>query len=249
MSAKSLSRHTLDITERKGLQDQLREAFRTLREIADEGERLLEVLIELQERERRRIVRDVHDDPLQLMTAMGTRLSSLREMAGPDLRHELIELEDLGREAIARVRRVMRDPTALRLDHLPLIPALVARMHEMRDQDGIECLLRNQLTTEPPPKTRLVLFRVAVEALANVRKHANASLVEVRLEHWNGSVRLRVRDDGQGFRLDQAEQEGHVGLRVMRERAELAGGHLRVEAAPGKGTTVECWVPEPASNA
>jgi signal transduction histidine kinase len=248
MSVGSVSMGTLDITERQRLDDRLKEAFRSLREAADEGERLLDALIEAQERERRRIVRDIHDDPLQLMTAIGTRLSSLRQTAPSVLREELAELENLARQAISRVRRVMVDPSPPGLDRLRLLPTLLTRMHQMRMQDGVECVLRNRLGGEPPMEAGLVLLRVAVEALTNVSNHAEASLVEVCLENRDGGVLLRIRDDGRGFNLDQAaERPGHVGLGVMRERAELAGGSLRMEAAPGKGTTVECWIPESAS--
>jgi signal transduction histidine kinase len=92
----------------------------------------------------------------------------------------------------------------------------------------------------------LVLYRLAQEVLTNVRKHARANSVDVRLDEVRGGIRLRVRDDGCGFNLPTgAGTPGHLGLAAMRERAELAKGRLSIQSAPGQGTTVEAWVPLP----
>ncbi len=88
---------------------------------------------------------------------------------------------------------------------------------------------------------------MALEALTNVRKHADASMVEVLLERRGVGVVLRVRDDGAGFDLpepDAPAEPGHIGLVSMRERAEAAGGRFKVSSTPGSGTTVEFWMPE-----
>ena len=94
-----------------------------------------------------------------------------------------------------------------------------------------------RLDDEPSPEVRAILYRVALEALTNVRKHADASLVEVLLERRGVGVAVRVRDDGDGFELpapDAASEPGHIGLLSMRERAEAAGGSfaLREQARP-----------------
>jgi signal transduction histidine kinase len=91
-----------------------------------------------------------------------------------------------------------------------------------------------------------VLYRVAQEALTNVRKHAAASSVSVLLDEVQGGIRLRVQDDGCGFSPSpSADAPGHLGLTAMRERAELAKGRLTIQTEPGQGTTVEVWVPLP----
>jgi signal transduction histidine kinase len=95
---------------------------------------------------------------------------------------------------------------------------------------------------------RAILYRVALEALTNVRKHADARLVEVELERRGLGVAVRVRDDGRGFDLpapDAPAGLGHIGLISMRERAEAAGGRFALTSAPGDGTTVDFWMPEP----
>ena len=89
-----------------------------------------------------------------------------------------------------------------------------------------------------------MLFRIAQEALANVRKHSEATSVRVFVEERDGGFAIRLEDDGRGFILDEAgESAGHLGLPAMRERAQLAGGWCRVHGMPGTGTTVEAWVP------
>jgi signal transduction histidine kinase len=107
--------------------------------------------------------------------------------------------------------------------------------------------VENRLEGEPTPEARAILYRVALEALTNVRKHANAGMVEVLLERRGLGVVLRVRDDGGGFDLPAPNaplEPGHIGLVSMRERAEAAGGRFAMRSTPGSGTTVEFWMPE-----
>jgi signal transduction histidine kinase len=94
----------------------------------------------------------------------------------------------------------------------------------------------------------VILFRMAQEALANVRKHAKASRVDVVLGEQDGGYLVRIADDGVGFSTTKAGESvrGHLGLSSMRERAGMAGGWCRLHSLPGQGTTVELWVPRPA---
>lgn len=243
MSRSETSTHVLDLTERRRLEDRLRGVLRRSGEPMDEAEQLLDALVEQHEGDRRRVIRELHDDALQLLTTLGRRLGSLRQEARSDLRVELMELEDLAKQAIRRLRRIMEEPSAAGMERLRLLPTLRARLRELQAQLGVGCVLQNRLRTEPPPEARVALLRIAGEALANVRKHARARRVEICLEDRNGGIRLCVRDDGCGFDPGGAHRPGHFGLRLMRERAELAGGSLSVGAAPGRGTTVECWLP------
>jgi signal transduction histidine kinase len=101
-----------------------------------------------------------------------------------------------------------------------------------------------RLKDEPPPEQGTVLYRITKEALVNVRKHAKANNVEVRLEEKDGGVLVRVEDDGIGISADtNGSPPGHLGMLAMRERAELAGGWSRVSSDPDGGTVVEVWVP------
>jgi signal transduction histidine kinase len=94
-----------------------------------------------------------------------------------------------------------------------------------------------------------MLFRIGQEAVTNVRKHARAGRIEIWLAEEHAGVRMRVVDDGVGFEastLREPPKAGHIGLPTMFERAEVAGGRCSIETTPGRGTTVDCWVPVPA---
>jgi signal transduction histidine kinase len=93
--------------------------------------------------------------------------------------------------------------------------------------------LENHLTAEPPPETRVILYRIAIEALANVQKHSGARLVLVRLENADKGWRVQIDDDGSGFTPNgNGSAPGHLGLTAMRERAQIAGGWWKLESHP-----------------
>ena len=105
-------------------------------------------------------------------------------------------------------------------------------------------LLNDELRLQPDEASRLILYRVAQEALTNARKHARASEVEVVIAYRDGGFLLRVTDDGVGFVPETPfSTPGHLGLVAMRERVELAGGAITIDSAPGTGTVVDCWIP------
>jgi signal transduction histidine kinase len=208
--------------------------------------RLLAELVRVQEEERRRIANEIHDDPVQAMTAVEMRLESLRRrMEDGEERRTLEQLSASVGAAIGRLRRLLVDLRPPRLDREGLAPALRAVLERLRSETGIDADLEDRTTEEIPPGSRTVLYRIAQEALANIRKHADARVARVVVAERDGGYLLRVRDDGQGFDLDRGveEQAGHVGLVSMRERAELAGGRFKIASTPGAGTTVEAWVP------
>jgi signal transduction histidine kinase len=106
----------------------------------------------------------------------------------------------------------------------------------------------DELDEEPGEDVRVSFYRIAQEAIGNVRKHARATHVDVRLTSTDGGLLLRVVDDGEGFEPAGPVPPGHLGLATLTERAELAGGWCRVESAPGEGTVVECWMPLAGAN-
>jgi signal transduction histidine kinase len=106
-------------------------------------------------------------------------------------------------------------------------------------------VVEDGLTAEPPDDVRALLFRIAQEAITNARKHAEAERILVTLDPHDGGIRLRVVDDGCGFDLSIVDDPdpGHIGLSGMIERAELAGGRLRIDSSRGGGTAIEVWLP------
>ncbi|HEY2704968.1 MAG TPA: ATP-binding protein [Candidatus Dormibacteraeota bacterium] len=204
------------------------------------------------EEERQRIARDIHDDTLQTMGAMALRLDLLcEEIQDPRQREMVDQLLTLARDSSERLRSIVFE---LRSDLLEegLTKAITAATHDQAAEAGIDHRVTGHLTAEPPLEVALALYRIAQEALANVRKHGEASRVEVSLAEEGGTLRLRVVDDGRGFDPAAATQhlptgtrgrDRRFGLRSMSERARLIGGQLTVSSVPGQGTVVEARVP------
>src|SRR5215210_2326220 len=214
-----------------------------------EQARLLSELVAAEEETRRRIASDIHDDTAQAVAAAGLRMDALvAELKDPEAREVAANARQALAEANRRLRRLLFELRPPALDEAGLAAALELFLTDAFSQDGFDWRVENHLVGEPPPEVRAILYRVTLEALTNVRKHANASLVEVSLERRGAGVAVRVRDDGDGFELPAPEavpEAGHIGLLSMRERAEAAGGSFALESEPGRGTTVDFWMPEP----
>lgn len=227
---------------------ELDENLRVLRRTDEQRRSLLARLVTAQEEERRRIALDVHDDSVQVMAAVVMRLDMLRRQALPEQVSEFAELHQTVQLAIARLRHLLFELGPPALDSEGLAPALKMYLEQLKSERGVAFRLDNALGEEPPGEIRSILYRMAQEALANVRKHARATEVRVLLAEREGGHLVRVRDNGRGFSVEDKEQApGHLGLPSMHERAEMAGGWCRIESAPGAGTTVEFWVPASAS--
>jgi signal transduction histidine kinase len=214
-----------------------------------EHTRLLSELVAAEEETRRRVAADIHDDTAQAVAAAGLRVDALvAELKDPAAREAGVNVRRALAEANRRLRRLLFELRPPALDEAGLAPALELFLTDAFSDNGFDWRVSNGLTTEPSPEVRAILYRVALEALTNVRKHANASLVEVMLERRGVGVAVRVRDDGIGFELpppDAEPEAGHIGLLSMRERAEAAGGSFALTSEPGSGTTVDFWMPEP----
>ncbi len=236
-----------DITDRKRIEEGLKQSLVLLQRTDDERRRLLARLVEAQEDERRRIADDIHDDSIQIVTAVGLRLGALeRRIDDADLRRSVGQLRETVGSAIARLRGLLFELRPRALDLEGLAATLRIYLDQLREQGGFDASLENRLTQEPEPEVRTVLYRIAQEALINARKHAQARKVEVLLEPREGGFFVRVGDDGRGVSAEELSvpSPGHLGLSAMRERAEMMGGWWRIKGAPGSGTTVEFWLPE-----
>ncbi len=202
--------------------------------------------IEAQERERRRIAQDLHDEVNQALTAVTLRLQASIEQAPPDLRRELAETKRLSSQAMEELLNLARQLRPAVLDDHGLLPALHSQVRHFADQTGIEARFHTRGT--PPrltPEQQLVIYRVTQESLSNIVQHAGATRVDVELS-FVGKTILRVSDDGTGFdgAGGASAREAHgglggLGVSGMHERALLAGGRLSIFSAPGEGTRVE----------
>lgn len=205
---------------------------------------LMSRLIHAQEEERRRIAADIHDDSVQVMAAVQLRLHGLTRAVGEEERARTLQhLEETVRMAILRLRRLLFELRPASLDRDGLTAALAANLDLMARETGMRHSIESTLAREPGLDTRVVLYRVAQEALANVRKHSGARHVRVETSDHGGGALVRIVDDGVGFDPSRQGPAGHLGLAAMRERADEIGGWITVESAPGRGTTVSIWAP------
>jgi PAS domain S-box-containing protein len=221
----------VDITER-----------RNLRKASEEFTRKL---IEVQEEERKRVSRELHDDTAQYLALLKLEMDSLIEKNQGLPQKTVSELEKLRGTAEKTLQEVRRFSHELRpsvLGDFGLSAALETIIGEFNDLGktqvefdiiGLERRLGEQ--------AELVLFRITQEALNNIRKHSQATIAQIRLEFTSDKVRLMIKDNGIGFDMNQMAApgaSGRLGLLGMRERAELIGADLIIESHKGEGTTI-----------
>jgi len=199
-----------------------------------------------QEDERKRIARELHDETTQDLIALSRRLEALNdegEGLSNAVRKRLAGLQELVEEALRGVRRFSQNLRPSALDDLGLLAALEGMAAVQREESGVATELRVEgQKRRLPPEVELTLFRIAQEALSNVRRHAQSARIAITVRFGDGDVELIVEDDGKGFsvpaRLSDMATLGKLGLVGMLERARLLGGSLAVESSPGQGTRV-----------
>lgn len=208
-----------------------------------EAQRLRET-IAATEVERGRWARDLHDQTLQGLGAIKLALSAARR-SGPEAADERLSgaIDQVELE-IAALRGIIADLRPPVLDALGLEPALRTLVARMGEREGLVVELRLELGERRlDPEVETIAYRVAQEALTNVAKHAGAGRVWMSLHASATQLELSLRDDGRGFRTTGPGRPGGYGLLGMRERADSAGGVLRVDSSPGAGTTVSLTLP------
>jgi len=233
-----------DVTAHRRGVEAHRKALETLRKVDRQRRELLARLVAAREEEQRRIAGDVHDGPVQLMTTIGLRLEVLRsKLADPEALGIVDEIASIVERGTRELRRLIFELVPPTLDTEGLAAAIRELLERLVEDNGIATRFHDALETEPPEPARTVCFRIVQEALRNVRKHAEADSVEILLASSDGELHATIRDDGRGFDVAAAVQPGHYGLAGMRDRATNAGGRFEVESTPGRGTTVEVWIP------
>jgi two-component system sensor histidine kinase UhpB len=197
--------------------------------------------LEAREEERRRLARGLHDEVGQSMTAVLLQLRGLIADALPEQRERLAEAQNVVKTSLAEVRRLAQELRPELLDHLGLSSAITNLASDF-ERDSQVRVRREIARNLPPldPRVELVVYRVAQESMTNVARHANASEVLVSLESANGSVVLRVVDNGRGCPQEHVEAGG---LRGIRERALIANAAVAIKPGPDGGVEVRLEVP------
>jgi signal transduction histidine kinase len=200
------------------------------------------------ERERGRWARELHDESLQSLAGLRVLLSAARRAEPSELDDLLVQGIEQIDSAIAEMRRLIADLRPSALDQLGLGAALEALGERTGSGAGIEVEIDLDLDFEAGRSESRLLgavedtaYRLVQEALNNAVQHGEANSVRVEVAEEDGSLRLRVSDDGKGF--DPSAQTDGFGLIGMRERAELAGGNLELRSTPGDGTTIGAIIP------
>jgi PAS domain S-box-containing protein len=246
-----------DITERLRTQQTLENLNRELEVSRERLRALSRRLFEVQEEERRRLARDLHDDVGQALTALKIQLESLArgELAARSgelaARSRVDECVDTVQHTLERVRQLSLSLRPPQLDDLGLAAALRSHLDRQARVAGLQAHFE---ADDPPadvaPDTETACFRVAQEAINNVLRHARARNLWLRLFANGGRLALSVRDDGSGFDLEKvrsrAARGASLGLVGMEERMALAGGAFELRSAPGQGTVLLATFPPAA---
>jgi PAS domain S-box-containing protein len=268
---------TRDITERKRIEEELRESQERYRQLVEsleaqvrirtaeleaqnneallQSERLRELwnrLMTMQDEERRRIARDMHDSAGQKISALSISLSRMIGKIGPTepvlqaLAKEAREYaDDLGQE-IRTTSYLLHPPM---LDETGLPAALGWYVDGLKQRSDLDVsLLIDERLERPKPEIELAVFRIVQECLTNIHRHSQSKSAHIRVARENSEVVVEVRDYGQGIGSDRLaairDKGAGVGLRGMRERVRPFGGEVRIDSQVGSGTRVVVNIPE-----
>jgi signal transduction histidine kinase len=248
-----------EIRQRKSVEESLRKSEHHYSELLEQSRHMQEQLrllsrqlLSAQEEERKMISRELHDQIAQTLTGINIQLATLKVEAAVNvkgLQKKITRTQRMVEKSVDIVHRFARELRPTVLDDLGLIPALHSFMKGFTRRTGIHI----HFTTFTSGKieqlnnaSRTVFYRIAQEALTNVARHAQASLVEVNFEKLPNTICLKIKDNGKSFqaqRVMHSKRNTRLGLIGMRERLEMVGGSFSVESAPGKGTTVRAQIP------
>jgi signal transduction histidine kinase len=210
----------------------------------EELKRLSTRLVAIQEEERRRLSRELHDEVGQSMSAMLVELGNL-EASLPESNHPLRErfslIRRMAETTVGSVRNMALLLRPSMLDDLGLVPALRWQAKEVARRTGMKVTVTAEgVSDDLPDEWRTCVYRIVQEALQNASRHAGAKHARVTVEQGPDEIRVSIQDDGVGF--DPGQEKG-MGILGMEERVRALGGSLQVQAQPGAGTVVSALLP------
>src|SRR5258708_5827242 len=212
-------------------------------------------VLHVQEKERKRISRELHDEVGQALTVLNTNLGMLQRNGAMDsalLKKKIANTQMLLAQTMKTVHRFARELRPAMLDELGLLPALRSCLKNFAERTGLHVRFAASPEAEHlNDDQKNVVYRVAQESLTNVAKHARASRVTVSLRKLSRSLQLEIKDNGKAFEVDRCfsgKGGKRLGLLGMRERVRLVNGRFAVKSRPGKGTVVRVEVPFKAGN-
>lgn len=232
------------------LEEQIAERHRAEEELLSSREELRALsarLLSVQEEERSRIAREIHDELGQALTALKIDLTWVAQRLAPNQEHVKKKTDWMAHLIDTTVQAVRRISTELRpriLDHLGLVAALEWQIREFQDRTGIACMFTKhpeEITVHGERAT--TVFRICQEALTNVGRHTNATRIDLSLTKVGRDLVLEVRDNGTGITKEAVADPKSLGLIGMRERVLPMGGDVTIKGVRGKGTAVTVRIP------
>jgi len=207
----------------------------------------VEMLVNAQETERQRLSRQMHDGPAQALSnfILQTEIAMrLMDVDATQARDELNNLKSSAMGTFQKVRNFIFELRPMMLDDLGLVPTVRRYSDAFKEQTGLDVnvtVTGNERRLEP--YLEVMLFRAIQELLGNAARHSQGSLVKVMLDLGEDRVRVSVDDNGKGFDPDSIQQGTSLGLKLIRERAEMLGGSFEMDSALGKGSRISFAVP------
>jgi len=239
-----------DVTAQRVADQTIRSLFKFLQDRDEDRTRIMRRTNAAIESERNRIARDLHDGPVQGVSAASLSLEAVLLMLKAGEGEVGVEVLTKVRQELAEeadnLRRLMAGLRPPLLEERGLVPALRETVEKFGRENNLEAEFAAQGIGEVPQDLETLAYRVVQEALSNAGKHAEAVRIGVAVEALAGQLRIEVTDDGVGFDAAKAREflrMGRVGLASMRERVELANGTFMVHSTPGRGTTVVATLP------
>jgi PAS domain S-box-containing protein len=239
-----------DVSAAKVAEQTIRSLFHFLQDRDEDRTRLLRRSNAAIEQERNRIARDLHDGPVQGVSAATLSLeAALLMIKAGDADNGIQLLEKIRAELAGEADALRRLMSGLRppvLEERGLMPALREMLARFETDCGVVSIFEGGVRRSVPRDVETLAYRVVQEALSNVRHHAKASSVTVHVDTDTGQLRVEVEDDGVGFETNLTRdylRAGRVGLASMRERVELASGTFNMRSTPGRGTAITALIP------
>jgi PAS domain S-box-containing protein len=227
----------MDITETKELLHKLNKRKRDLQQLAGR-------LLSVQEEERRRLARELHDDLSQRLAVLAIKAGKVKSEGSTDEAADIIQnVQDELISISEDVHRISRQLHPSIIEDLGLEHALSSEIHNFSRLEEIPVKLEYDIgSLEPSLDISISLFRITQESMRNIQKHANAKSVTIQLVRENNLLILTIKDDGRGFAPDRVKNMPGLGLKSMRERIRLINGSISYISLPGQGTTVQARV-------
>jgi len=224
------------------------ENARLYQSVREERDRIIAV----EEDVRRRLARDLHDGPAQMMAALIMSANFVKEaLARNALQHAIREIGEMlpvAEKALRQVRTLLFDLRPVILETQGLVPALESYAYRLREAEGLNVALTvggefGRLSHN----AEVAIFSIVQEAINNAKKHARASRINIEVTPGDGSLTITIRDNGAGFDVSGVtshyDQRSSLGLLNMRERAEIVDGTLAISSKPGQGTAITLHLP------